>query len=29
MSSFYPIPGFNVSLNARSLLTTRVKPPTQ
>jgi hypothetical protein len=29
MSNFYPIPGFNVSLNARSLLTTRVKPPTQ
>jgi hypothetical protein len=28
LSSFYPIPGFNVSLDARSLLTTRVKPQT-
>ncbi len=26
LSSFYPIPGFNVPLGARSLLTTRVRP---
>jgi hypothetical protein len=26
LSTFYPIPGFNISLGARSLLTTRVKP---
>ena len=29
MSSFYPIPGYNVPLKTRSLLTSRVKSPTK